>query len=840
MPAAPNISKQLGLKFAVPFLSVFILVGAGLAGFGSYCWLEARNVRLHWQTTDGRILASTSTHSGKSTKLDIRYRYTVDGQSYESDKVRVGSLLGDNSDAENLVSRYPAGHACTVYYNPVAPARSVLDAATNPVMIYLIAIGLAFFGLTAMALLNLLQGVFALRQLSRAAETIAATGAGDFRIGRTVLSLRPGGFGLSQRPKLLAGALGGAGLTAFVMLFVAVILLGPCSVDTKMTVIFGVIAAGLLAGLGLAAAWRSVAFDESSGTLTFATRRIFGQRRQSWAISQIKALVLVIRGVRVNQGQSQLLLKLRMADGSLVDLLSDGGADQTLLLAGTLLAQALGRPLVIQSEVTADNLETAMEAVEALGLKGTLTVDHAPEEMPVSVRKVVDKVVGTAEVLGVPPQAMDHHEPPLASVSGDHLAQGEPAATALASGSALSRVGGVLATGWMTLIGSLFPAALGLLGIYFLCVQPLVETVRATGWPTVPGRVTEVGNGASRSKGSTMVHPVVRYTYTVGGKPYERAGPFLMATGDFNEALGKRSLNAVLDRYHVGQEVPVRYNPANPARSALELTVASGVVVLTGFLSLFVVAGLFWGRSIWRMLREHTGFARLMSDGSPLNGRLGPLRVAEGPGRLDLVWRPWPLMPALWTWSLSTTLFGLALFLLAPFDPGVAMLAAWGLPLAGAIFVVWRCRRGRQQLSVATDSRSQIVQSFRQGWSGEPQTEEWPGEKVAVVFVDAELQSSKNQSYYVPRLMLMFTAGQTEPVLDKAAGVLAIATAAAALARSLGRPLWISAHLEKQDQIAIRHVLVAFDLMNSARVIGDLEDTSWDVRLGTDRKSEAN
>jgi hypothetical protein len=87
-----------------------------------------------WLSTTGTILMSSvqTSHSGNShsTYPVIVYSYIVNGQSYQSQRIRAGDqfltvrLAGQ---AQATVARYPIGKSVTVYYNPANPAESVLE-----------------------------------------------------------------------------------------------------------------------------------------------------------------------------------------------------------------------------------------------------------------------------------------------------------------------------------------------------------------------------------------------------------------------------------------------------------------------------------------------------------------------------------------------------------------------------------------------------------------------------------------------------------------------------------------------------------------------------------------
>ncbi len=60
----------------------------------------------------------------KTRSPRIRYTYTVNGQTYENE--RVHAKLSAES-CETVLSKYPKGKSVDVYYNPETPAKSLLE-----------------------------------------------------------------------------------------------------------------------------------------------------------------------------------------------------------------------------------------------------------------------------------------------------------------------------------------------------------------------------------------------------------------------------------------------------------------------------------------------------------------------------------------------------------------------------------------------------------------------------------------------------------------------------------------------------------------------------------------
>lgn len=57
----------------------------------------------------------------------IEYEYQVDGHTYRSDKVRMGTWSLSVRDAAQVIRNYAPGVPVTVYYDPADPQHAVLD-----------------------------------------------------------------------------------------------------------------------------------------------------------------------------------------------------------------------------------------------------------------------------------------------------------------------------------------------------------------------------------------------------------------------------------------------------------------------------------------------------------------------------------------------------------------------------------------------------------------------------------------------------------------------------------------------------------------------------------------
>ena len=59
---------------------------------------------------------------------DVRYRYTVEGKTYEGQTIRAGlSASSDLTKVKALVEKYSPGQETTCFVNPAAPSSAILE-----------------------------------------------------------------------------------------------------------------------------------------------------------------------------------------------------------------------------------------------------------------------------------------------------------------------------------------------------------------------------------------------------------------------------------------------------------------------------------------------------------------------------------------------------------------------------------------------------------------------------------------------------------------------------------------------------------------------------------------
>jgi hypothetical protein len=121
---------------ALLFLVVFGGVGIGLGIWGWNVLTDARASE-SWPTTEGQVISSEVDHSsdaegGDSYQPQISYRYEVDDQTYEADRIRFGqNSYSSSRQAEAEANRYPVGRQVEVFYEPGRPENAVLEPGAS-------------------------------------------------------------------------------------------------------------------------------------------------------------------------------------------------------------------------------------------------------------------------------------------------------------------------------------------------------------------------------------------------------------------------------------------------------------------------------------------------------------------------------------------------------------------------------------------------------------------------------------------------------------------------------------------------------------------------------------
>ena len=120
-------------------------------------------------------------------------------------------------------------------------------------------------------------------------------------------------------------------------------------------------------------------------------------------------------------------------------------------------------------------------------------------------------------------------------------------------------------------------------------------------WPSVPGSVTgtDIVADGTFEDGSAAYYPRISYKYVVAGKEYssQRRSLINVGAGRFLRA----GLRKTVERYPVGSEVTVFYDPADPSEAILERPdPVLGPTLLCAFGGMLAV-----GVPLWSWLTPH-------------------------------------------------------------------------------------------------------------------------------------------------------------------------------------------------------------------------------------------
>ena len=114
------------------FVGLIAVILGSLACFytGYRPWSLAATAE-QWKEIPCSILSSGmkeySNENGVSYAPDIRYSYEVDGKIYESRRVFLVSLGGNETTVKRFLGKYPVGSSASAFVNPNDHTEAVLD-----------------------------------------------------------------------------------------------------------------------------------------------------------------------------------------------------------------------------------------------------------------------------------------------------------------------------------------------------------------------------------------------------------------------------------------------------------------------------------------------------------------------------------------------------------------------------------------------------------------------------------------------------------------------------------------------------------------------------------------
>ncbi|TVQ32073.1 MAG: DUF3592 domain-containing protein [Phycisphaeraceae bacterium] len=215
-----------------------------------------------------------------------------------------------------------------------------------------------------------------------------------------------------------------------------------------------------------------------------------------------------------------------------------------------------------------------------------------------------------------------------------------------------------------------------LFGLGILIVA-MYNQSRAASWPTTDGVVTRSEVETLRTSDGQELRPIVKFVYSVEG--VEHIGDRISFSG-FSSG-GRSAAELTVAAHPVGEKVVVRYDPADPSRSALRVGVGAMELIGALFMMTFLIVGvgMFWA---WRTV------GRACNPKVPAAGRR--VMVRGGVTRVRLALIP----PLVWALVAVFVLICVLSLMLSLFPIGATQttaLVAWGLALlTGAGVFAWR------------------------------------------------------------------------------------------------------------------------------------------------------
>lgn len=131
-PISSTGKSRAGVRFAVGFFALFFVIGAAVFYFITVRPLARVVAARDWVATPCTIVSSrVQSHrgdEGTTYRVDILYRYEVDGQEYRSSRYKfMGVASSGYQGKADVVSRYPAGSKQTCFVDPRNPTEAVLE-----------------------------------------------------------------------------------------------------------------------------------------------------------------------------------------------------------------------------------------------------------------------------------------------------------------------------------------------------------------------------------------------------------------------------------------------------------------------------------------------------------------------------------------------------------------------------------------------------------------------------------------------------------------------------------------------------------------------------------------
>jgi hypothetical protein len=145
--AAQNRS-QLVIGCVTVFLLMLVVGFCGFGGWGVYQQFRVRSfLPVQGEVTHSEVGVNRD-GDGSTFYPDIRFRYTVDGQKYDTGQYRIQVINSSGrSGKQKVVRRYPVGSKVEAWYDPDQPEVAVINKSFSFFPVIFLAIGVIVLGL---------------------------------------------------------------------------------------------------------------------------------------------------------------------------------------------------------------------------------------------------------------------------------------------------------------------------------------------------------------------------------------------------------------------------------------------------------------------------------------------------------------------------------------------------------------------------------------------------------------------------------------------------------------------------------------------------------------------
>jgi len=93
---------------------------------------------LSWPSTNSTVISSSfEYYEEQSYSVSVRYRYEVEGQSYECDLISPGNPVMSENRAQELSEKYFAGASVSVFYNSQSPSEAILEPGVEAGLVFM-------------------------------------------------------------------------------------------------------------------------------------------------------------------------------------------------------------------------------------------------------------------------------------------------------------------------------------------------------------------------------------------------------------------------------------------------------------------------------------------------------------------------------------------------------------------------------------------------------------------------------------------------------------------------------------------------------------------------------